>query len=51
MKPFELASQAARELEEAAAWYEERQRGLGNRLIGEVEELILQICDHPSAFP
>lgn len=39
------------ELEEPAAWYEERQRGLGEELLSEVEEAIERAANHPTLHP
>jgi toxin ParE1/3/4 len=51
MKPFQLAREAARELDEAAARYEEKQPGLADRFLNELEEVIAYIRRHPSASP
>lgn len=50
MKPFQLDRRAAKELEEAAAWYDERHLGLGDRLLSEFDQLVLEVRDHPSSF-
>jgi hypothetical protein len=52
MKPFQVAPEAAREIDEAAMWYESRQLGLGDDFIAELEDLLLQIRQRPSnTFP
>jgi len=38
MKPFQVAPEAAREIDEAAMWYESRQPGLGGDFIAEFED-------------
>lgn len=50
MKPVRLAPEAARELDEAAAWYESRQSGLANRFLDEFDAILPQIRQHPAAF-
>lgn len=42
---------ATEELEEAAAWYDERQRGLGEELLSEVGEAIERAATHPTRHP
>jgi plasmid stabilization system protein ParE len=51
MKPVRLAPEAAREVDEAAGWYESRQAGLAVRFLDELDQTLLQIRRHPSAFP
>lgn len=51
MKPFQVAPEAAREIDEAAMWYKSRQLGLGDDFITEFEDLLLQIRLRPSSFP
>lgn len=51
MKPIRLAPEAARELDEAAAWYESRQSGLARRFLDEFDALLPEIRLHPAAFP
>lgn len=51
MKPVRLAPEAARELNEAAVWYESRQSGLANRFLDELDALLPQIRQNPAAFP
>jgi hypothetical protein len=38
-------------LAEAAQWYNERQLGLGEKFIREVDEAIVRILENPLAFP
>jgi hypothetical protein len=38
-------------LAEAAQWYNERQLGLGEKFIREVDETIVRILENPLAFP
>jgi plasmid stabilization system protein ParE len=46
-----LAPEAARELKEAATWYESRQTGLADRFLDEFDALLPQIRQNPAAFP
>jgi plasmid stabilization system protein ParE len=39
------------ELEEAAAWYEDRQRGLGEEFLNELAEAIDRAARHPERHP
>jgi plasmid stabilization system protein ParE len=51
LKPVRLAPEAARELDEAAGWYESRQPGLARRFLDEFDALLPQIRQHPAMFP
>lgn len=42
---------AKEEFEEAAAWYEDRRRGLGDEFIAEVGEAIDRAASHPERHP
>ena len=42
---------AQHELEAAAAWYEDRRRGLGEEFLKEIEEAIERSADHPERHP
>jgi plasmid stabilization system protein ParE len=44
-------SPAADELQEACAWYEQAQKGLGNQLLEEIRAAIDQIVKHPGLWP
>lgn len=46
----EIAPAALEEVAEAAAWYEERQQGLGAELVEAVDHGIEQISLHPGAW-
>lgn len=46
-----MAPEAARELNEAAVWYESRQSGLANRFLDEFDALLPQIRQRPASFP
>ena len=39
------------ELEDAAAWYEERRRGLGDEFIAEIEQAIASAAGAPQRYP
>jgi len=43
--------EAARDLADAADWYEERQPGLGHRFLDEVAAAFSAIAEAPSMFP
>lgn len=43
----ELRPEALADLDEAAAWYEERSAGLGRELVREVSRAILSLADAP----
>jgi plasmid stabilization system protein ParE len=42
---------AKREFEDAAAWYEERRRGLGEEFIREIDDAVLRAAAVPERFP
>ena len=46
-----LRPEALEDLENAARWYEERRRGLGERLLDEVLHTIVLIAENPSRYP
>ncbi len=46
---FEL--EAVDEMEEAAGWYEKRQRGLGRRFLNEIERIQKAVVERPASFP
>lgn len=39
------------ELEEAAAWYEDRRRGLGDEFLNEIGEAVERAANHPERHP
>jgi len=49
--PVEVSKQAALELSDAVAWYDEQDEGLGDRLISEFELAIHRIGERPRMFP
>lgn len=51
MKPVRLGPEAVAELTDAAAWYESREPGLGDRLLGEVERMLPRLGTRPKSFP
>jgi plasmid stabilization system protein ParE len=51
LKSIRLAPEAARELHDAAIWYESRQAGLANRFLDELDALLPRIRQNPAAFP
>ena len=50
-KEFRLREEAEADLNEAAIWYQEQQRGLGYKFLDEVVSLLQSIQKHPFAFP
>jgi hypothetical protein len=50
-KPLRFDGDAVEELEAAAAWYEERRRGLGFDLIEAIREALLHIAHQPRTWP
>jgi toxin ParE1/3/4 len=51
MKPVELAVEALAEVDEAARWYNDRRRGLGQDLLAELEAVLSRVGDAPSSIP
>jgi plasmid stabilization system protein ParE len=51
MKPVRLGPEVVAELADAAEWYEAREPGLGDRLLGEVERMLPRLGTRPKAFP
>lgn len=49
--PVDVHVDALIELEEAAAWYEARRRGLGLEFIAEIERVVASVAERPHAFP
>jgi plasmid stabilization system protein ParE len=47
---FRFAEAARRELNEAAAWLEEQEAGLGMRFLAEISEARQRIIDFPAAW-
>jgi plasmid stabilization system protein ParE len=39
------------EFESAAAWYEERRRGLGEEFVAEISDAIERAAEHPERYP
>jgi toxin ParE1/3/4 len=44
-----LAAEA--DMAEAAQWYDQRQPGLGEKLLREVDQAIARVVENPLAFP
>ena len=51
MKPLDLHSEAAEELEEGARHYEREREGLGAEFLQEVEEATARIQSNPKLYP
>lgn len=49
--PLAFRPVAQAEFDEAAAWYEEQQRGLGSDFVAEVQQVLDIIADHPERYP
>ena len=49
MKPAVFHDHATVELDEAAAWYQQRKPGLGEEFLSAVEETVRRICERPEA--
>jgi plasmid stabilization system protein ParE len=50
-KEIRLREEAEADLSEAAIWYQQQQRGLGNEFLDEVLSLFQSIQNHPRAYP
>ncbi len=51
MKPLSFDLEAVTEMETAAEWYEQRQRGLARRFLDEIERVQVSITERPAFFP
>jgi plasmid stabilization system protein ParE len=49
--PVTFRPAARADLESAIAWYEERGRGLGVRLLAEVDRALRLAAEHPQRYP
>jgi hypothetical protein len=47
----DIHSEARRELEQSALWYEEQIPGLGDEFLAEVDRAIATIAQHPERWP
>jgi len=47
----ELHPDAKAELRDAALWYDERRRGLGNDFVAEVMRILARVGEAPALFP
>ena len=48
---YKLTAEARQDLDEALAWYQQRQEGLEARFFDEFRKLIEKIRDNPNQFP
>ncbi len=48
--PYLLHEKAHEEYIEAYEWYEEKQKGLGDRFMNQVERKLYQISEHPEYY-
>jgi len=46
-----VRARAQRDIEQAAAWYEEQRPGLGDDFLGEVEAVFENVAAHPTGYP
>jgi len=51
MKPVQLAALAEDDLREARSWYEERSPGRGDELVRAVDQVLVDVAEHPLRFP
>lgn len=49
--PLRVRPEAARDIEEAASWYEQQRYGLGHEFLDEVLKTYTRIVDQPVLFP
>ena len=49
--PLRVRPEAAQDLEDAAAWYEEQSRGLGQEFLDEVRRALERVAEHPELYP
>ena len=50
-RPIRFLPEARAELDEAAAWYEQRQVGLGLEFVAKVRDVLDQIATNPRLYP
>ncbi len=48
--PYRFHEQAHEEYIEAYGWYEEKQKGLGDRFMNSIEKRLQQISEHPEYY-
>lgn len=49
--PVRVRPEAARDLEDAAAWYEEQRGGLGQEFLDEVRRSLQRVAEQPELYP
>ena len=49
--PLRVRPEAAQDLEDAAAWYEEQSGGLGQEFLDEVRRTLERVAEHPELYP
>ncbi len=47
---YKIHKEALKEYADSYVWYENEQKGLGERLIDSIDKKIEQICDHPQYY-
>lgn len=48
---IDLHPDARAELRDAAIWYDDQQRGLGDAFVLEVQSVLIRLADAPASFP
>lgn len=49
--PVRVRPEAAQDLEDAAAWYEEQSKGLGHEFLDEVRRSLQRVVEQPELYP
>lgn len=49
--PVRVRPEAAKDLADAAAWYEEQSRGLGQEFLDEIRRALQRVVEHPELYP
>jgi len=50
-RTLQVQSEAQRDIEAAALWYEHQRPGLGVRFVRELDELLERVAERPQQFP
>lgn len=49
--PVRVRSEAAQDIEDAATWYEEQSRGLGQAFLEEIRRSLQRVVEQPQLYP